>query len=232
VMRQWLTTPGTPVGAMASMVETAMEEIQTQARTDGDGIVRWKTANDKEEVRQFCLDLVERLEPVLRQLVLPYPHEIGKWFKVPISIPYLDGTPTVIYLRGEMDLLVQQAPGQYAVWDLKGTRDNSYWRKVMGQLVFYDLAALAMHRQPTARVGLIQPMCSQPVLEFVVNADQRRQMWAAIVQMAGDIWRRDTPCRTDTKHCSWCEVRHACPRYTDVGFGWSARDNVKGPVAA
>jgi hypothetical protein len=214
VMRAWLADPDHPAGAMVGMVTQAITDVIDRARHDGDGIVRWKSATDRAEMHTFCTDLVTRLEPLLRQLVLPHSYTVGHRFKVPATVPYLDNTPVTIHLIGEMDLLVHE-PAGYAVWDLKGTRDDNYWRKVAGQLIFYDLAVMGAHAARTTRVGLIQPMCTRATLEFVVTDEHRRQMWTHILRMAADIWREDTTCRQDTANCPWCEVRHACARFTN-----------------
>jgi hypothetical protein len=215
IMRAWLNNPNRAPGAMAAQVDTTIAESIDTARTGGDGIVRWRNADDRAHLRRFCTDLVTRLEPILTDLVLPHPFEAAKRFKAPVRMPYLDGTPTTINLIGEMDLLVRE-PG-YVVWDLKGTADNTYWRKVLGQLIFYDLAVLALHGEPTVRCGLIQPMCDEPVLTFDITPELRRQMWGRIAGMATDIWRADTSCKDGTTGCNYCEVNHACPRYRPTG---------------
>lgn len=222
VMRRWLTAPQQTPGAMVAMVDEMIQTVETQAKDDGDGIVRWKNVDDRAELRQFCTELVIRLEPILEALVLPYDYEMGKRFQVPIVVPGLDGTPTTVLLTGEMDILVHDSPN-WIVWDLKGTKDDQYWRKVLGQLVFYDLAVLALHGQNTTKTGLIQPMCAKPILEFVITDDDRRAMWARILRYCEDIWKQDHTCKTTTSGCTYCEVRHACPRFdvtqNDTLFG-------------
>jgi len=216
LMRRWLADPDRRHGQMAAQIDEYIATCAQQAIDDGDGVVRWRHPEDRAELREFCLQLLTRLEPLLDTLVLPYQFACAQRFRQPVVVPYLDGTPTTIYLRGEMDLLTVEAAGR-AVWDLKGTKDDSYWRKVLGQLVFYDLAVLAEHGSPTIRVGLIQPMCRNPVLHWTLTDEHRRQMWAAILRMAGDIWRAEASCKTGTDGCRYCEVRHACARYAPVG---------------
>lgn len=232
IMKTWLSDPHRRAGDMTAMVRDAIHDVQTQARDTGDGVVRWRTAGDQAELTQFCIDLVERLEPILRVLVLPYPFDVGYRFKVPVKIPDLTGTPTLVYLHGEMDLKVQH-PDFWAVWDLKGTRDDQYWRKVLGQLTFYDLAGYAIHGTPSGRAGLIQPMCTEPVLEATIGPDERNAMWARIVRYAHDVWSQDVSCKDSTGGCDWCEVRHACPRFQPEGTIASAlRQAATGPGAA
>lgn len=211
LQRRWLADPDRQPGQMEAGLDDAIESVANEARESGDGVVRWKHVNDKAELRAFCLELVRRLEPILYSLVLPYPFQEGLRFRQPLNVPGLDGTPTEIHLTGEMDLLVHPPEG-WIVWDLKGTRDNGYWRKVLGQLVFYDLVVALQHGERTYKVGLIQPMCDEQVMEFTVTDQMRNELLGRIARMATDIWRNDTTCKESPSGCQWCEVRHACPR--------------------
>lgn len=226
VMRTWLADPNRQSGQMADMVPTEIERGQQEAIASGDGVVRWRHVNDKAEVSRFCTALVIKLELILATHVLPHPFECGKNFRIPIKIPYVDGSPTTITLIGEMDLLVQTPAGP-VVWDLKGTQDDGYWRKVLGQLVFYDLAVYADTGKPTAGVGLIQPMCKEPLIGGRVTDDQRREMLARVIRLANGIWTLDQTCKATTTGCNYCEVNHACPRYQAAwdSFG-QALDNL------
>lgn len=211
-MRDWLADPTRRHGDMAAAVTAIIEDCLREARASGDGVVRWRNALDRAELTRFCVELVGRLEPILAERVLPYPFTVAQRFKVPVRIPYLDGQPTVIWLTGETDLQVQ-APDGREVWDLKGTADDQYWRKTLGQLTFYDLAIYAQHGAPPVRTGLIQPMCTQPVLVATFTAAARAELWARITAMARHIWSGDVACKETTGGCTWCEVRHACVRY-------------------
>lgn len=214
LMRNWLADPHRRPGQMAARVTDAIEVGQQEALSTGDGVVRWKHSEDKAELHQFCTELVTRLEPILRDLVLPYAFESGTRFKTPITIPYLDGTPTTVYLIGEMDLLITKPSGDQIVYDLKGTKDDTYWRKVLGQLFFYDLAVYAMTGKPTVCTALIQPMCAERVKYATVSDADRRQMYARILRLAHGIWAHTDDCKQGTTGCAYCEVRHACRRYT------------------
>lgn len=215
VMRDWLASPDHAPGAMIAMVDAMVDEVEREAVEGGDGIVRWRNASDRTELRQFCVELVRRLEPILYEKVLPYPFESATRFDVLVNIPAPDWTPATIRLTGEMDLLVQN--NGWEIWDLKGTKDDGYYRKVIGQLIFYDLAILALHGEPSANVGLIQPMCTEPILAFSISDEDRRQLWSRIVRMAHDIWTSHRPCKDGSDGCQWCEVGHACPRYKPNG---------------
>lgn len=213
-MVDWLADPHRAPGEMAARIDDLIDSVAEEARATGDGIVRWRGSDDRQYLRDFCVELVVKLEPLLRQHVLPYPHQIRKRFTVPVSMPYLDGSKATVLLTGEMDLLVEDQG--WVVWDLKGTQDNSYWRKVLGQLVFYDLAVLCLYHTPTRLTGLIQPMCRQPLMRFPINQQLRTVMWTRIQAMANDIWRANHACKTDTSGCSWCEVKHACARFGET----------------
>ena len=210
VMVRWLRDP--VPGAMPGMVDAQIQAGIDKARDDGDGVVRWRHADDRTQVRDYCVELVTRLEPLLDKHVLPWPHESALRFTETVKIPYLDGTPTEVDLVGEMDLLVHHDDGP-VVLDLKGTADNQYWRRVIGQLVFYDLAVIARLRRRTHQVGLIQPMCELRTVGLSVTEDMRRDLYGRLTRMAQQIWSADRRCKDGTAGCTWCEVRHACTRY-------------------
>lgn len=208
VMRDWLAHPDRANIDMRDLVESRIERGQQEAIDSGDGVVRWRHANDRDDLRAFAVELVRRLQPILDERVLPYEYYCGYRFKHPLTLP--DGTDIV--LNGEMDLLV--ADHGWAVWDLKGTKDNGYWRKVVGQLAFYDIATKIDRGEHPRLTGLIQPMCDEPLLTFQFDAEARRIMFARILRYVEDVKAANEQCRADTSGCSWCEVKHACPRYT------------------
>jgi hypothetical protein len=211
IMRTWLDNPQHPAGLMEELVDSELATTIEKEKAN-DNVVRWRNAADRDELRKFCRELVHRLEPILREHVLPYPYEHGKWFKVPMSIPAYPGTGTrEIVLTGEMDLILDN--GGPVVWDLKGTADDSYWRKVVGQLAFYDLAVWASSGTKTRFTGLIQPMCAEQILAFEITDDMRRDLLTRVVRYAHDVWREEKTCKQGTAGCQWCDVRHACIRF-------------------
>ena len=98
--------------------------------------------------------------------------------------------------------------------DLKATEDTSYWRKVTGQLLFYEIATWGMTGHWPEVSRLIQPMCSEPYLEFHFTPEHRREMFVTICSVANDIWRDNLPPKSDSAGCSVCPVRAACPKYS------------------
>jgi hypothetical protein len=216
LMRRWLSQDNPEMGWMAAQVDAVFEEA---LHTD-EGFVRWKHPGDKNETREFCRELVRRLEPILVKYALPFTWQPAVRFEVPISVPYLDGTPRVIRLVGEMDLMVRDNQGRIAVWDLKGTRDNSYWRKVAPQLVFYALATAAMTGKFPVMTGLLQPMCDQQVLPVTVTPQALREMGTRIERLARDIWAGDLAPKADNDGCDYCPVMHACAKFAvPIGRG-------------
>ncbi len=211
-MRDWLADPDHPTGAMRRALDDTIDAEAAHATASGDGVVRWKHAADRTDMREFCAQLVDRLEPILRERVLPYPYAVAHRFRVPLNVPHIDGGTATVTLIGEMDLLVHYPDGD-GIWDLKGTRDNTYFRKVIGQLVFYDVAHGAQTGRDPIVAGLIQPMCDEPVLPFDFDADARRNLLGRVLRMAADIWRQEQTCTTHTSRCSMCNVSHACARY-------------------
>lgn len=217
VMRDWLCDPQRSAGAMVGMVEQIADREEKAAIEAGDGIVRWKGVNDKKQMLGFCRELVVRLEPILEELVVPHEYEPAKRFKVPMTIPYLDGTPIQVSLVGEIDVLVRDGQPRWHVWDLKATKDDNYWRKTVMQLVFYDIAVAEMFGTgSTDSVGLIQPMCKQPVMRFQVTQDQRTELMGRVIRMAHDIFRKDFEPKKDSAGCTYCSVRHACTKFNPV----------------
>jgi hypothetical protein len=212
IMGQWLDDPDRQPGGMLELLPDAVDDLAKQAAASGDGVVGWKHASDRDEVREFCRELLTRLEPRLIRLILAHPFDGHRRFKVPLTLPYLDGSPAKIWLIGETDLRTREAEG-HSIWDLKGTADNSYWRKVLGQLIFYDVVDWIETNAKPRRVGLIQPMCTAPVLQWEVTDDQRRALLARVAAYATAVWRDDAAHKKDTHGCVYCNVRHACTRF-------------------
>lgn len=201
-------------GWMAAHVDEILEREEVTVRETGDGVVRWRHPGDKAEVRAWCKECVTRLEPVLFDLILPYAYEPHSRFKVPLTIPGPGGVPHQILLAGETDLRTWRSEKvPLSVDDLKATEDTSYWRKVTGQLLFYEIATWGMTGHWPEVSRLLQPMCPEPYLEFHFTADHRREMFKTICDVANDIWRDNLPPKTDSSGCSVCPVKAACPKY-------------------
>lgn len=233
-MRQWLQSSDSPErGWMRAQVDRVMDEEERNARESGDGIVKWKHASDRQEVREMCLQAVHQLEEDLWTELHLWKPPAFDWdaaprFEVPITIPHPKGHREKIFLVGEIDLLIRrpfnekssydlyQFPGErpetvVEVWDLKTTRDNQYWRKTLGQLIFYEIAVWGMTRQWPVCSGLFQPLCDETTPMWQFTMDHRTQMLQRIVSVAGDIWAGRLDPKPEKSRCGMCEVRHACP---------------------
>lgn len=211
-MREWLSADNPQPGFMNARVDQVFAEREVAARESGDGIVKWKNASDKNETRILCRNAVYRLEPLLEKICLPYDWDPAVRFSVPMWIPAPDGTQREIRLVGEIDLLVRMPHG-VIVWDLKATRDANYYRKVIGQLLFYDIAVAAMTGKWPAAAGLIQPLCEEQLPMFQFSKDDRTQLYQRIVRVASDIWSGNVLPKVDNKGCNRCAARPACPKF-------------------
>jgi PD-(D/E)XK nuclease superfamily len=216
-MRRWLSQEEPEPGWMSAQVDAIFEESADIAKDTGDGVVHWRSATDRAETLDFCRELVARLEPALARYALPFTWEPAVRFAVPVAVPYLDGRLREIILVGEMDLLVTDCEGRIAVWDLKATRDNNYYKKVLGQLAFYAIAVKLMKGQFPAMTGLIQPMCETRVLPVTVDRDAVAQMAGRMTKAAQDIWAGRLAPKADNAGCAYCPVKHACPKFSFGG---------------
>lgn len=223
VVRDWLSgSPEDNLGAMPGMVEEILEREYQQIKDDGQ-VMAWKNKSDRLQVLADCTEAVTKIEPDLVKFVLPFEYQVDMRFSTPLRIPHPRKGSEEILLIGAMDILVRDAVKRWMLWDVKHTRDGSYWRKTEGQLTFYDLAVELMFGSPTLRVGLLQPLCTQRVKPFEITEDKRSQMLQRIVGMAHDIWNDVRTPRTDTSECGWCPTKHACSRFEPVMVGTSRR---------
>jgi hypothetical protein len=177
------------------------------------GTIRWRSKNDKRDIFKVCQAATLLLQPILEFRVLPYDYEPAKRFYTPVKLRNPDGQSVEIILRGEFDLLVRDDKGRFSVWDLKTTADNDYWKKTLGQLVFYDLAIISMFGQPPKETGLIQPLCDEQIKKFTFDNTNRAEMWGRITAMMQAEWAGDHAPKADAAGCSWCEVSHACSKF-------------------
>lgn len=210
IQKAWLENP---VGSMADLVDEHFEKSIAKAQEKD--TIKWRSKNDKKNIHTNCVKAVASLQPILEARVLPYDYEPAKWFYVPIKIqnPKTSQVEEIV-LRGEFDLLVRDNNGRFIVWDLKTTADNDYWKKTLGQLLFYDLVVLSMFGQPPIKTGLIQPLCDEQVKEFYFDQSHRAEMWGRINAMMRDVWDGNFEPKVDNTGCSFCEVAHKCKKFT------------------
>jgi hypothetical protein len=208
IQKAWLDNP---VGNMVDMVDYHFDKSVQESEERG--TIKWRNKNDKKKIHDTCILAASLLQPILEARVLPYDYEPGVRFYTPVKIKNPDGEIVEIILRGEFDLLVRDNDGKFIVWDLKTTADNDYWKKTLGQLVFYDLAIISMFGEPPKKTGLIQPLCDEQIKEFIFDSTNRAEMWGRITAMMQAEWAGDHEPKKDNAGCSWCVVTHACAKF-------------------
>jgi len=208
VQKAWLDNP---VGNMVDLVDEHFEKAIVSAQEKD--TIKWRNKNDKKKIHTVCTGAALLLQPILEARVLPFDYEPGKRFYEVVKIKRPTGELDEIVLRGEFDLLVRDNNGKFIVWDLKTTADNDYWKKSLGQLIFYDLVIISMFGEPPNKCGFIQPICDEQVKEFYFTNDDRAEMWARISAMMQSQWAGDHAPKSDNVGCSWCEVQHACSKF-------------------
>lgn len=213
VVRDWLAgDPYNNPGLMVDMVESFVQREQDNIEAEGKKLY-WKDAGDRDNIILECQKAVRIIEPDLERLVLPYEYDVDFKFRAPMMAPHPDGTMQSILLIGYMDIIVKQAENVWAVWDVKHTKDNQYWKKTRGQLSFYDLAVDIMFGAPTSEVGLLQPLCTEPVRKFVLEEEDRTILETHVLRMATDIWKENIEPNAPISACYYCNVKHACSRF-------------------
>ena len=215
-VRYWLEqNPADNIGRMPEMVRETLDQQVKEVQEQG-GVIQWRDSADRKKVEEDCIEAVTKIEPHLLKYVVPFEFKPDFKFQAPLALPHPTGGTETVLLIGFMDILVKDNHGRYWVWDVKHTRDGSYWRKTIAQLGFYDLAVELMFGQPMIRGGLMQPLCARPLVPYKPSDDSRAQLNTRIAGMARDIWLDDKTPRQDTKECNWCSVKHACSKFQPV----------------
>lgn len=216
VVRAWLMdNPQANPGDMPKMVESIMDGEREKILAKGQ-VMTYKDLNDREQILKDCTEAVTKIEPALQKYVVPYKFTADFSFKSPLQLPHPSGGTGPVFLNGYMDILVQDDKDRFWVWDVKHTRDDSYWRKTVGQLTFYDWAVFCLYGQTTVARGLLQPLCKKQVLPVAIGEDQRQQMMQRIGAFARDTWLDDHAPNRDSKACGFCSVKHSCEKFKSV----------------
>lgn len=215
VVRDWLQNPDRKPGEMVSMIPGQLEKSVSEASR-----VKWKSEDDKQRVIQDCIEAVTTVEPQLMKYVVPFEHEEDFSFSVPmLAASAGGGDPIPVTLNGFMDILVKAGGDKYFIFDLKQTRNNDYWKKTAGQMVFYALAVELQYGVQPLGAALLQPLAKPTVKPIEVGTEAMQALAADITQMANDIVNDDMPVRKDTKECTFCNVKMSCPKFAGTGTG-------------
>jgi hypothetical protein len=226
ILRTWLQDENRQPDQMAGMVSEYVDLCEQEHKDQGTGIVRWKSPTDKQESIEWCRDLLVKIEPLVNEMVVPHlPHVYAdKHLRGKVTIPDLEGNPKDIMMIGILDILID-SPDFLAVYDLKATSDESYWKKTIMQLVFYSIMMEAAgYRTPDA-TALIQPMCKEQIKPIYITEQHKIALMQKIVAYAHSVWAADfAPKESDAGCLSWCEVAHACVKFkknADGRLSWT-----------
>lgn len=223
VVRDWLRNePAENVGGMPDMVSSIIERERDAILEKGDTML-WKDKSDRDQVEKECREAVSKIEPALLKYVVPFRYQADFRFKAPIKVSHPAGGTELVVINGYMDIIVQDDLDRYWVWDVKHTRNNEYYKKTAGQIGVYDLAVEIMFGKPTVMSGLLQPLATPMVKRIPTSGEFRSQLMQRVAGMANDVWTEDRTPRADTSECTYCEVKHACSRFTPVKSSGSRR---------
>lgn len=217
VVRDWLlNNPHDNPHVMPEMVEAQISKSIKETE-DGGNFITWRDASDKDNIYRECIEAVTKIEPHLNKLVLPYDYQPDYGFKTPVDMPHPNGGREVVVLNGYMDIIVHDKErDQWAVYDVKHTKNNDYWRKTIGQLSFYDLAVYISEGKQTLTTGLLQPLCKEQVFTRNHTPETLRDISMRIAAMARDMWTKvDTP-REGTSGCGYCAFKNICTKFKPV----------------
>ena len=212
-MRQWLNLDDPQPGQMPDMIDALFDE---HTAPDAEYVIKWRgnQNQDRLKVKNFVLEVVTKLEPILLEKVIPYRWEPEIKFRYPVAIPYLDGTSVRIDLIGGIDIGVQEDDDEYAIYDLKATANDAYVRgATLGQLIFYDLAWRAGFGKSPKAAAFITPACRERFVPLTITDEDRRVMMSRIIKYAQGVWAQDWKPKAEHTGCNWCEVKHACPKW-------------------
>lgn len=226
VVRDWLNNGDYTPGSLAPMVEMVMEREERlirEGKPDPDpkkfvapGTLKWRDNEDKSRIFAECTKAAELIEPALQKYVVPFNFQPDYRFDAPLEIPHPRGGRETVMLIGYMDILVQDNNENWWVFDVKHTKDNSYWRKTVGQLTFYDLAIYLTQGKPTTGTALFQPLAKPVIHPHKVTDQARAEISQRFISMARDIWNKDHEPKQSSAGCNFCDFKHACPKFKPV----------------
>lgn len=214
VVRDWLLgDPWNSLGTMKDMVPEYLDRAVASSKEQG-GVILWKGNSDRSDIIRDCIEAVTTVEQDLIEKVLPYEYAPDYAFKSTLEVPVRGrDEPIQIVLNGYMDILVKKSETSYSIHDLKHTKNESYWKKTIGQLAFYDTALRLAEGCYSDFASLLQPLCKVKERTFDITNDDRIKMWQSIQNYAQDYADMNVEPTSDTNACSMCNVKHACVRF-------------------
>ena len=208
-------------GSLAKVVPTILEEKAANPERP----IKWKGSEkaDRAAITQDIQLAMGRLEPWLRDNVLPYEYEPEARGYGVVGIPHPDGTSHRVELTVAVDIAVrltaEDGSHTYRLHDLKFTKNEDYVRgKTLGQLTFYRLGWAAMMGVPTSKVTYLSFVTpATKVLETPVypSLDDMRVMVSRITGYAQGMWSGEYPTKEEKdSFCNYrCDVRQDCPLF-------------------
>jgi hypothetical protein len=216
VQREWLRQPDPQPGQMVAMVPDMLDRWTNPDRGEEDfRPVRWKgdPREDRRKVQEFCTEVVSKLEPILLKWVTPFDFQPELRFETHIAVPYLDGRLVAVTLVGGIDIVVRLPSGEFVLFDLKATRQDSYIAKTLGQGIFYSLAWKHYWGVHPVRFGFIAPALDERLIWCDISEDDYTTMRSRIMKFATGMWSGEWSPKFDNEGCDFCEVRHACDKF-------------------
>lgn len=216
-MRRWLEEGKLDAGGMLTFLA---EEWEKHTGKESEYQIRWRgdPRSDQRTVLTTVKASLERLEPVLMEKVVPYPYKPEHRFKSVLGVPGLDGKTVNITLLGAVDVGVmfgqnEDGSGQYGLYDLKITENESYIRSTLAQLTFYDLAFWGWTGVKPVEHEFWAPMLPNVRIPTIVTDVERKQMLSRIVNYCHNVWAGNWQLTSNVNECYNCPVKHACPRW-------------------
>ena len=223
-MRYWLEGEDHSPGSLAKGVKGVLDSLVENPERP----LVWKNSDKDADIASILADVetgLTRLEPWLRENVLPYDYQPEARGYGTVGIPDVDDTVHRVELVVAVDIAVRRPNGKLRLYDLKFTRNKDYVRgKTLGQLSFYKIGWAAMSGVPLSDIeelAFITPMT--PILETPVRPDKEdlRVMMSRITSYAQGVWSGNHPTKKAIdSNCTYrCEVKNACPLFSTVDAG-------------
>lgn len=218
-MRKWLELPD-PLSVDLVSMGTEMFERITEEQ---DGQIKWKgkPLEDQKNILNNILEALDKLQPWLKENILPYDYEPEARGYSPMSIQDWHGVKRPVELFYGVDIAVQK-PDEMWLIDLKTTRNDSYVAgKTLAQLTFYSIAWSIKYSVPldNFKLTFITPLTKRFETHVTPTQEDYSYMLQRIQRYAWLNWKEDyAPTKKEVDYeCRFqCDVRRSCPLMQDV----------------